>query len=150
MADPNLILAGLEAGFRCETSGHRNGDDSRFCVPYGTPVGKACLNCAMKMLRQSRLCSGCGTPVSAELVATIKPEYGGFWVRLGGQIIDIIVLVPALVILLAVTAVVPAAGGLLFLVAIPLAIYKTVKGQTLGRKLLGMRVVNRNGQGIGF
>ena len=104
----------------------------------------------MTLSPQVRFCGGCGSPVLTALEPMADAEYVGFWDRFGAQVIDLIAISLALTFLGFLLAYVPAAGGLLMAVAILAFLYKNVKVKTPGRKLLGMRVVDRHGQDISF
>ncbi len=76
-------------------------------------------------------------------------EYMGFWIRLAAQLIDDLFLVIAVVLLVLVTNI----AEIIWILAVPVIIYfiyKHLKCQTPGRKLLKIKVVNAKGDDVSF
>ena len=76
-------------------------------------------------------------------------EYMGFWIRFAAQILDGIAFVVALIVLVVVISLVPPLG-LLFIPVFFYGFYKHMKCQTLGRRLVGIKVVDEAGEEISF
>ena len=117
----------------------------------------SCRSCGAALDRRSRFCPACGTSVipgeaPANGVATrvlADPEYMGFWIRLAAQLIDDLFLFIAVVLLVLVANI----TEFIWVLAVPVIIYfvyKHLKCQTPGRKLLKIKVVNAKGEDVGF
>ena len=123
----------------------------------------SCRSCGAGLDRRARFCSTCGTSVipgevpatGASTISTIStrdladPEYMGFWIRLAAQLIDDLFLFIAVVLLVLVANI----TEFIWVLAVPVIIYfvyKHLKCQTPGRKLLKIKVVNAKGEDVGF
>ena len=116
-----------------------------------------CRSCGAGLDRRARFCSVCGTSVipgevPVDRVATrdlADPEYMGFWIRLAAELIDYVFIIIAVILL----QVVADFTSFVWVLAVPVIIffvYKHLKCQTPGRKLLKIRVVNGKGEDVGF
>ena len=116
-----------------------------------------CRWCGSGLDRRARFCSACGTSViPGETPAdggitrdAANLEYIGFWIRLAAELIDQAIIVLAILFLVLIIrltefALVLAVPVILYLV------YKHLKCQTPGRKLLKIKVVNAKGEDVGF
>ncbi len=119
-----------------------------------------CRWCGAGLDRRARFCSTCGASVipgdaPATGANTISPgdladrEYMGFWIRLAAELIDYVFLIIAVILL----QVVADFTSFIWVLSVPVIIYlvyKHLKCQTPGRKLLKIRVVNGKGEDVGF
>ena len=131
-----IPLAGhsAEPTLRCDACGTENRRGSSFCASCGKGLyGPATLS---------------GEEAAREPLAGF--EYAGFWIRLVAALVDGVILFVVAIILALIT------GGLSvyvhWLIYILYSVLLTgLRGQTLGKQLLGIRVVNQNGEvpGIG-
>ena len=116
-----------------------------------------CRPCGAGLDRRARFCSACGTSVMPGEAPTAvlgtrdlaDLEYIGFWIRLAVQLIDHVFILIA-VFLLQVIANFASWVWILVVPVIVYLIYKHLKCQTPGRKLLKIRVVNAKGEDVGF
>ena len=117
----------------------------------------SCRSCGAGLDRRARFCSVCGTSVipgeSPAAAAGIRDltdvEYMGFWIRLAAELIDQAIIVLAILLLVLITNLTQFA----WVLAVPVIIYfvyKHLKCQTPGRKLLKIKVVNAKGEDVGF
>ena len=74
-------------------------------------------------------------------------EYMGFWIRLAAQILDGIAVVAAVIVLFVVPNFFPPLAFLI-IPAFFYGLYKHMKCQTLGRRLVGIEVVDESGEAI--
>ena len=116
-----------------------------------------CRSCGVGLDRRDRFCSVCGSPViPGEVPAAgvavqdqANLEYMGFWIRLAAQIIDDSFIFLAVFLL----ALIANISQFVWILAVPVIIYivyKHLKCQTPGRKLLKIKVVNSQGEDVGF
>lgn len=155
---------------RCASCGEENAAGAIFCALCGrstvgpTHVGGnvphttlRCAACGAENEAGSSFCSVCGRTLygsdtrSGEEPArawAVEFDYVGFLPRLGAQLVDFIVL-------FAVGTILDAIGLNLYVQVLISHLYYVLliglRGQTIGKQLLGIRVVNRNGDvpGIG-
>ena len=120
----------------------------------------SCRSCGGGLDRRARFCSACGTSVipgetPAAGVNTISTrdladlEYMGFWIRLAAELIDQAIIVLAILLLTIIISLTQFAWALAVPVIVYL-VYKHLKCQTPGRKLLKIKVVNAKGEDVGF
>ena len=116
-----------------------------------------CRSCGAGLDRRARFCSACGTSVipgeaPADGVGTgniADLEYMGFWIRLAAELIDQVLIVLAILLL----GLIISLTQLAWIIAVPAIVYlvyKHLKCQTPGRKLLKIKVVNAKGEDVGF
>ena len=122
-----------------------------------------CKSCGQNNIPEARFCANCGASLESrvEPVATlattlptsVKPvvtvAYMGFWIRLGAAVIDafVILAVSGLLRLLRVGAA-PVIGFALVSFLVPwlyLWLFTGIKGQTLGKMAVGIKVVDQQG-----
>ncbi len=170
---PLTPAAGLPLlDLRCASCGEENAAGARFCARCGrSMVGPThvagdvpratlrCAACGAENEAGSSFCAVCGRTLygpdnrSGEEPArasAVEFEYVGFWPRLGAALIDGIILLVVAIILAVITAGLSVYAQ--WLIDILYYVLLTgLRGQTLGKQLLGIRVVNRNGEvpGIG-
>ena len=151
----------------CSTCGAENLPEARYCASCGIPLeaqsGKGiptvyCANCGTENFREARLCNICGTQIQAppgrvtvvgEPQPQVNVEYMGFWIRLAAQILDGIIFGSLLVVVAILTRFVPL-FGILYTPLFIYGFYKVMKGQTPGKRLLGMKVISEAGEEISF
>lgn len=107
---------------------------------------------------QSGFCPGCGNSLDVvsdqrgeSTTRTGSPAYAGFWIRFGASLIDYALAAVGAGIIERVVSLAPT--SLLSFVFIPFVIYgvyKHLKCQTLGRRILGLTVVNQAGEEVSF
>ena len=116
-----------------------------------------CRSCGTGLDRRARFCSACGASVipgeapaaGVGNVALVDQEYMGFWIRLAAQLIDDVLLFIAAILLVLVADI----TAFIWVLAVPVIlyfVYKHLKCQTPGRKLLKIKVVNAKGEDVGF
>ena len=116
-----------------------------------------CRSCGPGLDRRARFCSICGISVipgeapadGVNTGALAQLEYMGFWIRLAAELIDQTIIVLAALVLSFITSV-TAFAWILGAPVIVYLVYKHLKCQTPGRKLLKIKVVNARGQDVGF
>ncbi len=116
-----------------------------------------CRSCGAGLDRRARFCSTCGSSVipgeaPAEGVGTRAAdhlEYMGLWIRVAAELIDQAIIVLAILLLGLITSLTQFAWALA-LPVIAYLVYKHLKCQTPGRKLLKIKVVNAKGEDVGF
>ena len=117
-----------------------------------------CSVCGHRNPPQAQFCANCGatlvTMVETALPATVPEvaaEYMGFWIRLAAAIIDLVI-VAIIIAILAMPLI--SLGGVIgfFLLLLYFWLFTGLKGQTFGKMLVGIKVVdaqgNRPGLGI--
>lgn len=120
----------------------------------------SCRSCGAGLDRRARFCSACGVSVipgeaPAAGVNSINTrdladlEYMGFWIRLAAELIDQVIIVLAILLLGLIISLTQFAWALAVPVIVYL-VYKHLKCQTPGRKLLEIKVVNAKGEDVGF
>ena len=109
--------------------------------PWAQPAPVVpCARCGARLRQGVQYCPDCG---AAQEGMSEDTEYAGFFVRLGAAIIDSLVTgVPAAIITTFTD--IPALGTILSVIYYVMFTY--AKGQTPGKMLLGLHVVDRNGQ----
>jgi uncharacterized RDD family membrane protein YckC len=117
-----------------------------------------CPNCRTAATGSASFCSNCGSPIGARAAAPVARQgaaqrlsvaYMGFWIRVPAALIDYAVL-GILGFLLELTGV-PVLGNPLLIVAYLAEVWAIGRtGQTLGKKLFGIMVVNAQGSPPGF
>ena len=126
-----------------------NPDAANFCINCGVGLSNSCSNCGAELPEDAQFCGACGSPVVRSSPAHRNVEYAGFWTRLVANVIDDVTLLVAFAILLFFTSLV-SFMVILLLVVLVFALYKHMKCKTLGRRLMGIKVVTRTGQDVGF
>lgn len=108
--------------------------------PWAQPeVSVPCPQCGARIRQGVQFCANCGAEQEG---AAEDVEYAGFMIRLGAAIIDSLITgVPAAIITSFTD--IPALGTLLSVVYYVMFTY--IKGQTPGKMLLGLHVVDANG-----
>ena len=143
----------------CPNCGRSNPENAQFCAGCGQPVQgthRLCSNCGSQLQPDDRFCPVCGaasrvTVAGAGAVGRAVPvetEYMGFWIRVAAALIDAVLTGVAGAIITAVT------GTPYITSVLSIAYYVLLtglKGQTLGKMALGIKVVNAQGDvpGIG-
>ena len=88
------------------------------------------------------------------MVDMANPRYGGFWMRLLAAILDSFIIgIPAIIIQLAIIFItgMQSLQYVISLALVVLVVYlEGMKGGTPGKLILGMRIVNQNGDYIGI
>jgi len=133
-----------------------------------------CGNCGRPISDEALMCPLCGRPGPAAMPRTVTGELAGWGTRVGATLLDVLVLlVPAMLLLFA--FIMPRiqeisdeaqrnpgqAPGIpeelfwpLLMLRVVLALYKPLfegaTGQTLGKKWVGIRVVQEDGSPIGY
>ena len=134
---------------------------ARFCAGCGLPIveeARFCPNCGAELTSASPFCQICGAPPLGQthrhtpttVAWAPAQEHMGFWIRLAAWIVDTLILwIPTI----ALGVILPGAGVILALmVGVAYYVFMTgLKGQTLGKMAVGIKVVDREGQvpGIG-
>jgi len=120
-------------------------EDPLYCTVCGASIGTA-----------ERYCARCGNAVKAPPAAKDTPSRGmagvgyvGFWTRLGAQIIDAIIYWVLVVVMVAIGSSAPLIL-IAFILVIIYGVYRHLKCQTLGRRVLGIMVVDDSGKAVGF
>jgi uncharacterized RDD family membrane protein YckC len=134
-------------------------------------ASQKCISCGYKNLPEARFCANCGAsllkpvdqpapavaPGTEPAIPETAVEYMGFWIRLGAAIIDCLIIFAVLCII----------GPLIYILMhrapaitflsyfIPFLYYwlfTGLRGQTLGKMALGIKVVNAEGSipGLGM
>ena len=120
----------------------------------------ACQYCGAGLDRRARFCSACGASVipgeapaaGSNTISTrdlADLDYMGFWIRLAAELIDQVIIVLAILLLSLIISLTEFAWVLAVPVIVYL-VYKHLKCQTPGRKLLKIKVVNAKGEDVGF
>ena len=125
-----------------------------------------CKICGQDNPAEARFCANCGTTLvttvessSTAAVAAIPPsapeatvEYMGFWIRFAASIIDGVILFIVLSILLILFRFIngPAMLSNIFLLWLYYWLFTGLKGQTPGKMVLGIKVVNARGERPGL
>ncbi len=152
---------------RCPNCGAENSSEAHYCTNCSvalqgpSEVARSviyCSNCGHENLSNARFCASCGAeiqqlPGRRRTVgipqAQVSQDYMGFWIRLAAQILDGIIVGVAFTIVGVLGTFVP----ILSILILPLTIYviyKHLKCQTLGRRLVGIEVVDELGERISF
>ena len=116
-----------------------------------------CRSCGAGLDRRARFCSTCGAsvipgeapPAGVVIRDAADLEYMGFWIRLAAELIDQVIIVFAVVLLNLIIGLTQFAWALAVPVILYL-VYKHLKCQPPGRKLLKIKVVNAKGEDVGF
>ena len=120
---------------RCKSCGHDNSPEARFCA-----------NCGASLVPAAEPPAPAAEPAAPEAAV----EYMGFWIRVAAAIIDYLVISAVSALL----SFVPVAGFVFSLVASWLYHWLLIglKGQTLGKMAVGIKVVNASGSvpGLGY
>ena len=104
--------------------------------------GRPCRNCGATITEDARYCPGCGT--SAALAGE---EYTGFWIRGVAFVIDAILIGVVRAIVTAVSGL-PVLGSIISI--LDYVLFIGLKGQTPGKKVFGIEVVNSQGNAPGI
>jgi uncharacterized RDD family membrane protein YckC len=118
-----------------------------------------CQQCGKKTPSDAKFCGGCGQPI--EISKNSGNQYAGFWIRFAAYAIDsVILLFPTLLVSFLYRATIPAdnlfAGLVDSLMTLGIwwvyvaVLHSSVWQATLGKKLLGMKVVDYAGNRISF
>ncbi len=111
---------------------------------------RTCPSCGQATPATVKFCSACGSALDDVVSAVAGVEYASFGRRLGGYLIDGIIL---LVVAGIPSAIVPSFGGSLisFVISFSYAVLLNANGGTLGKRILGMRLQNsETGENIGI
>ena len=122
-----------------------------------------CPNCGQDNPAEARFCGACGStlgataaPAPPRVPRAAAAEYAGFWMRLVAWFIDLIIILIGTAALLKGLASLPYGdlvgyGDLLSLVfpVLYFILLTGLRGQTVGKMALGIKVVRDNGQGTG-
>lgn len=119
------------------------------------PKLRGCTNCGEAITESDRFCPSCGVviPGIGDVVNPLSAETMGFWVRFLALVIDLVVvgviqgIVTAILVPLAgVFGIIPA-----YLIS-PLyfVLFTGLKGQTLGKMVTGVKIVNPMGENPGI
>ena len=125
-----------------------------------------CKICGQDNPAEARFCANCGAtlvttvePSSTAAVAAIPPaapeatvEYMGFWIRFAASIIDgVILFIVSSILLIPLRFIYwPAMLSNIFLLWLYYWLFTGLKGQTLGKMAVGIKVVNAQGDIIGL
>lgn len=121
-----------------------------------------CQKCGKETPNDAKFCGGCGKPI--QISANSGNQYAGFWIRFAAYAIDsVILLIPTLLVSFLYRATIPADNpfaGLVdffdFLMGLSIwwvyvaVLHSSAWQATLGKKLLGMKVVDYAGSRISF
>jgi len=117
-----------------------------------------CKKCGKETLGDAKFCDGCGQPF--EVLTNDSNQYGGFWIRFSAYVIDyVILLIPTLLASFLLRATDPKDTAFVYIDTITTVIiwwvYTAVLQSsdwqaTLGKKLLGLKVVDCEGARISF
>ncbi len=164
---------------RCPSCGRDNPADAAFCANCGAALQHRCPRCGQTAPADAAFCPNCGfafasgsppqegpapqpsavpVPLPALTPAVIPEEYVGFWIRLVAAIVDGIILGVVNGLISLVSPMGGTAWGLPLLVGsgnlvINLLYYWLfigLKGQTPGKMLVGVKVVDAQGRGPGI
>jgi uncharacterized RDD family membrane protein YckC len=126
---------------RCGSCGHDNPPKVRFCA-----------NCGSKLATTVKKSALVVAPGAESGVPEAEVEYMGFWIRFAAVIIDLLVLSAiASIVLITIAILMPTITTLLIIfifIALPLLYYwllTGLKGQTVGKMAVGIKVVNATG-----
>ncbi len=138
---------------KCARCGFDNPPESRFCGSCGQLLGVTCPHCGAENQVVGHYCTRCGQSLSASpawqvgaapIIAT-NYQYGGFWIRVVASLIDWAVLLLGFVGVQAVIQQVETTLAYLLLEAAYAVLFTTYLGGTLGKLILGYRVVTSQG-----
>lgn len=147
---------------RCPQCQTENQDSARICRECGSPLAAAALSRSAGRLTEelsstTAVCPSCGTVNSTDAQFCARcgktlggVEYGSFWRRFGGYVIDAIIVG---VISGIMTLIVSSAVGSLVGFLIGLGYYVTLNanGGTWGKRIVGLRLEDATtGEDIGF
>jgi len=117
-----------------------------------------CKKCGKETPGDAKFCDGCGQPL--EVLTNDSSQYGGFWIRFSAYVIDgVIVLISTLLASFLLRATYPADNTFVYadtIMSLTIAwVYAAVLHSsswqaTLGKKLLGLKVVDYEGARISF
>ena len=123
-------------------------------------ASKQCIACGHENLSEARFCAMCGSPLSvSDSVRAIEKQsathhgtiildgrFAGFWVRQIAMIIDILIIVALYLLLLTIPLLNSVPVALFFIIFVLYFLLPTsLSGQTPGKMIAGIRVVNRAG-----
>ena len=152
---------------RCPACGADNTANARYCASCGIRMQAQsggtegvvyCTSCGTGNSPEAAICVSCGSglvshrePPRPSTVdrEQVSVEYMGFWIRFFAQILDGAIFAIATIILLVLIGLVP----FFIILFVPLFfywLYKSIKCETLGRKIIGIQVVNASGERISF
>ena len=152
---------------KCVTCGSENSEGTQFCGSCGVPLETRaesagsvsyCTACGTENPVGARFCGSCGAGMRVPAGPAAGPEpaqadvpraHMGFWIRFAAGVIDWITLFAALVILTLIFG-----GFAAFLELLILILYVVqlgLRGQTLGKQAVGIKVVTWEGEvpGVG-
>jgi uncharacterized RDD family membrane protein YckC len=119
-------------------------------------ASKQCIACRHVNVPEAQFCAMCGSSLSvsssikrpaANYTSPLAPgEYAGFWLRSGATIFDILIIL-ALFFLLLLVPFLQSFSVALFIIIFVLYfwLFTSLSGQTPGKMIAGIRVVNKNG-----
>lgn len=130
------------AAVRCNSCGYENPLEARFCA-----------NCGSNLVATAKQAATAAVPSSVSATAEVAVEYVGFWIRFGAAIIDSVVVwaISSVLSYFLLADIVGYRFSLLasiFLFPIPWLyfwLFTGIKGQTLGKMAVGIKVVNAEG-----
>ncbi len=157
-ADPAAPSSAITCSY-CQTD---NPGDARFCRQCGREVARSvsadvavgdpsdagtattCRACGQTASAEAQFCPNCGTDF-------VSAEYGSFWRRFGGFVVDWVILAVAGGIIGAFFGLAAASSGVSLLIGAAYYIPLNANGGTLGKKALGLRVEDaKTGEDIGL
>ncbi len=125
------------AAIRCQSCGYDNSPEARFCA-----------NCGSKLVAAIEQPAPTAVPSAEPSIPEAAIEYMGFWIRFGAAFIDgVVILFIFFVFIFGLRPFAFGIGGI-FIVFIPWLYYwlfTGLKGQTLGKMAVGIKVVNAAG-----
>ena len=124
------------ASVECKVCGQDNPPEARFCA-----------NCGATLVARAKPPAPTVGPSYPTAPSAVAMEYAGFWIRFGAAVVDYVVVCAALVILRLLFHTL-LSYMLLFLFFLPWLYYwlfTGLKGQTPGKMLVGIKVVNAQG-----
>lgn len=121
-----------------------------------------CSKCGKETTNDAKFCNGCGLPIESSAIG--ENQYSGFWIRFAAYVIDsVILLIPTLLVSFLYRATIPADDSFAWLVELidfsmtltiwwvyVAVLHSSVWQATIGKKLLGMKVVDYAGNRISF
>jgi uncharacterized RDD family membrane protein YckC len=120
-------------------------------------ASKRCIACGQENVPEARFCAMCGSPLSmsgsikrpsADYASSplVPGEYVGFWLRSGAMIIDILTILALFFLLLLVPLLQSFSVALFFIILVLYFwLFTSLSGQTPGKMITGIRVVNKAG-----
>jgi uncharacterized RDD family membrane protein YckC len=125
---------------QCKICGQDNPAEAHFCA-----------NCGAKLVARVEPASAVTVPSPPPAAPEVAVEYMGFWIRLAASIIDYVI-IAVISFILTLFAYGPASMFVIFLVWLYYWLFTGLKGQTLGKMAVGIKVINAQGEkpGLGY